>query len=235
MDLRDFPSGQRGGTFVGMLIGIVIGLAAAVVTALFVTKANVPFIGAAPKSALPQSGPASDAAPARASADVPDPNRTLVRPRESAAAHAEATRVAPVVAPQVATTQTTPTAPTAPPYAPARGDAPVIVATPSGGARTPAVPQSRTQVATASSTTSRSEQATTYLLQAGAFRSGDDAEGMKAKLALMGFEASVVPGEVNGNTLYRVRVGPYAGLDVMNRARARLAENGIEASVLRQR
>jgi cell division protein FtsN len=32
-----------------------------------------------------------------------------------------------------------------------------------------------------------------------------------------------------------VRVGPYEGLDAMNRARARLAENGVEATVLRQR
>jgi cell division protein FtsN len=74
-----------------------------------------------------------------------------------------------------------------------------------------------------------------YLLQAGAFRSSSDAEAMKAKLALIGFEARVINAEVNGQTLYRVRVGPYGQLDMMNRARARLAENGIEASVVRQR
>lgn len=77
--------------------------------------------------------------------------------------------------------------------------------------------------------------ATSYLLQAGAFRSSSEAEGMKAKLALIGFEARVVDAEVNGQTMYRVRIGPYAQLDAMNRARARLAENGIEASVVRQR
>jgi len=58
---------------------------------------------------------------------------------------------------------------------------------------------------------------------------------MKAKLALIGFEAKVLTAEVNGQTMYRVRIGPYAQLDSMNRARARLAENGIEASVVRQR
>jgi cell division protein FtsN len=57
---------------------------------------------------------------------------------------------------------------------------------------------------------------------------------MKAKLALIGFEARIVSAEVNGVTFYRVRVGPYAQLDDMNRARSRLAENGIEASVVRQ-
>ncbi len=74
-----------------------------------------------------------------------------------------------------------------------------------------------------------------YLLQAGAFRSSSDAEAMKARLALIGFEAKLLTAEVNGQTMYRVRIGPYAQLDTMNRARARLAENGIEASVVRQR
>lgn len=74
-----------------------------------------------------------------------------------------------------------------------------------------------------------------YLLQAGAFKGQEDADAMKVRLALIGFEARIVTAEVNGVTFYRVRVGPYAKLDDMNRARARLAENGIEASVVRQR
>ena len=74
-----------------------------------------------------------------------------------------------------------------------------------------------------------------YLLQAGAYRSPNEAESMKARLALMGFETQVMTADVNGSTLHRVRVGPYSGLDAMNRARARLAENGVEATVLRQR
>lgn len=74
-----------------------------------------------------------------------------------------------------------------------------------------------------------------YILQAGAFRSSSDAEAMKARLALIGFEARVASAEVNGQALYRVRIGPYAQLDAMNRAKARLAENGIDASAVRQR
>ena len=58
---------------------------------------------------------------------------------------------------------------------------------------------------------------------------------MKVKLALIGFEARIVTAEVNGVTFYRVRVGPYAQIEDMNSARSRLAENGIEASVVRQR
>ena len=80
-----------------------------------------------------------------------------------------------------------------------------------------------------------SDKGATYLLQAGAFRGADDADAMKLRLALMGFEAQIVTAEISGTNLYRVRVGPYAGLDAMTRARARLAENGVEATVLRQR
>ncbi|MEN9775452.1 MAG: hypothetical protein RL322_2522 [Pseudomonadota bacterium] len=74
-----------------------------------------------------------------------------------------------------------------------------------------------------------------YLLQAGAFRSSDDADNMRAKLALIGFEARVSAAEVGSERLYRVRIGPYIQQDDVNLARFRLAENGIEATVVRQR
>ncbi len=74
-----------------------------------------------------------------------------------------------------------------------------------------------------------------YTLQAGAFRLADDADSMKAKLALIGLEARVQPAEVNGQRVFRVRIGPYAQLDDLNRARARLEENGIESTVVRSR
>ena len=74
-----------------------------------------------------------------------------------------------------------------------------------------------------------------YMLQAGAFRSSDDADNMRAKLALIGFEARISAAEVGAERLYRVRIGPYSQQDDVNLARFRLAENGIEATVVRQR
>jgi cell division protein FtsN len=74
-----------------------------------------------------------------------------------------------------------------------------------------------------------------YVLQAGAFRSSDDADNMRAKLALIGFEARISATEVGSERLYRVRIGPYSQQDDVNLARFRLAENGIEATVVRQR
>jgi cell division protein FtsN len=74
-----------------------------------------------------------------------------------------------------------------------------------------------------------------YMLQAGAFRSSDDADNMRAKLALIGFEARISATEAGAERLYRVRIGPYSQQDDVNLARFRLAENGIEATVVRQR
>jgi cell division protein FtsN len=50
----------------------------------------------------------------------------------------------------------------------------------------------------------------------------------------MGLESSVQPHAVAGkDTLYRVRLGPFATMDDLKRVRAELAENGIEAAVVR--
>lgn len=123
--------------------------------------------------------------------------------------------------------------PNAPLYSKSRpGPEPASPAAPAGS---PPVAVAPPTAPPAAAPDSKADDRATYLLQAGAFRSSSEAESMKAKLALIGFEARVLTADVNGQTMYRVRIGPYAQLDAMNRARARLAENGIEASVVRQR
>ncbi|MGA2551003.1 MAG: SPOR domain-containing protein [Burkholderiaceae bacterium] len=69
-------------------------------------------------------------------------------------------------------------------------------------------------------------------LQAGAYRAQDDAENMRAKLALLGFEAAISSAERDGGSVYRVRLGPYTRIDDLNRVRQRLAENGIDVNVV---
>jgi len=49
-----------------------------------------------------------------------------------------------------------------------------------------------------------------YILQAGSFRGQDDADKLKATLALLGFEASVQKVTINREAWHRVRLGPYA-------------------------
>ena len=228
---------QHGGTLVGLLIGVVLGLAIAVATALFVTKAAVPFIGgeqARERLNLPGDKPAPpDAA---AAGTMPDPNRTAAArttPRE--VPDSQGGTVA-----SVTVGSDTPPVPPGPGAGDKSGAPSQPVPMPPPNRADPA--QAPVQVARPSSrggdtvaSVSAPENPAVYLLQAGAYRSPAEAESMKAKLALMGFETQVMAADVNGAILHRVRVGPYSGLDAMNRARARLAENGIEATVLRQR
>lgn len=71
-------------------------------------------------------------------------------------------------------------------------------------------------------------------LQVGAFQKPADADNLKAKLALLGVEASVQQVNVpDKGTMHRVRTGPYAKLDDMNKVRNLLSQNGIQATVVK--
>lgn len=66
-----------------------------------------------------------------------------------------------------------------------------------------------------------------YLMQAGAFRSSGDAEALKARIALTGEVARVEAAEINGITVYRVRMGPYANASSLAAAKEALVSHGI--------
>ena len=66
-----------------------------------------------------------------------------------------------------------------------------------------------------------------YLLQAGAFRDARDADAVKARIALAGLQARVEAADVNGQPVYRVRLGPYATARELEEAKRQLAENGV--------
>jgi cell division protein FtsN len=57
---------------------------------------------------------------------------------------------------------------------------------------------------------------------------------LKAKLALLGQEASVEPTNVpEKGVWYRVRLGPYSRVEEINRVRSQLAQNGIDGSLVK--
>lgn len=73
-----------------------------------------------------------------------------------------------------------------------------------------------------------------YFIQAGSFQSPADADNQKAKIAILGFESSVEPTALpDKGTWYRVRMGPYASLEDLNRVRRVLSQNGIDASLVK--
>ena len=73
----------------------------------------------------------------------------------------------------------------------------------------------------------------TYFVQAGAFRTSDDADAQRARLSLMGVEARVTEREQAGRTVYRVRVGPFQNKDAADRVKGRLDGNGFDSALVR--
>lgn len=73
-----------------------------------------------------------------------------------------------------------------------------------------------------------------YLLQVASFRNFADADGMKARLALLGVESKIeiVTGS-DKEVWHRVRVGPYNDPRELNRIRTRLLNNNISAIMVR--
>ena len=73
-----------------------------------------------------------------------------------------------------------------------------------------------------------------YFIQAGSFQNPADADNQKARLAMLGYESSVEPANLpDKGTWYRVRMGPFAKLDDINKVRATLAQNGIDANLIK--
>lgn len=71
-------------------------------------------------------------------------------------------------------------------------------------------------------------------LQAGSFPTAGDAEKLKARLAMMGLEASIQTAAIpDKGVWHRVRLGPYKTADEMNKARETLKQNGIDATPTR--
>lgn len=177
-------SRQTGGTIVGFIFGLVVGLGIAVAVALYITNAPVPFVN--------KVKPAGETVIPAAGGQLPDPNKALQN-------------TVPVKGGAVSTQPVDPKALLPPPEA-----------------ATPAAP-------------SPTDDGSRYLIQAGAFRTPDDADAMRARLALLGLDAKIFPREQDGTTLYRVRLGPYGTIDDVNRIRKTLTENSIEAQLVKIR
>ena len=65
-------------------------------------------------------------------------------------------------------------------------------------------------------------------LQTGSFQNAADADNQKAKLALMGAEASVQQVMLQDKVWYRVRLGPFKKQDEVNSMRTELSSQGID-------
>lgn len=72
-----------------------------------------------------------------------------------------------------------------------------------------------------------------FILQAGSFRQYEQADKLKASLALLGVEADIQKVTVDNDTWHRVRIGPFTDRNELNGMRKRLQDNDITAITLK--
>jgi len=223
MARRKSSSSKSGGsTMFGLLAGLIIGLAAAAAVAYFVTQVPMPFVDRASRD------PANILLPDVR--DAPDPNLGLYGQSGGAGTPAQG----PTATPPTPLPGTTPGTSTAKAPNPMTDDIGALLETlgaPAPGTPNKPVPADTARAPSAADIAATTQ--TTYYLQAGAFRSQNDAESIKAQILLMGMPVQVQQAQLNGSTIHRVRVGPFKGIDEMNRSRVRLGEAKIESSVVR--
>lgn len=223
---------QQGGTILGIIIGLIIGLGIALGVAITINKTPMPFTDKSGrvKASAPTPGQSADpnlplygnraaskdvardfakdpAPPENTAAPQPDTKPAVVKVDPKTEAKAVAKAEAAAVAKQ-------------------DGKAPVVEQ--STVAKKPEAAEAK-----AENKAESADDKWSYYLQAGAFREQSDAEGMRAKLALMGVEAKVSEREAETGVLYRVRVGPFSQLEAMNKVRRKLSDNGVDAAVVR--
>ncbi|SFV00777.1 Cell division protein FtsN [Polaromonas sp. YR568] len=207
---------QRGGTLLGLIIGALIGLGAALAVAVYITKVPVPFMN---KSQA--RNPDSDAAEAKKNKDW-NPNAPLAGKNQPKAP------AAPQASGEVSSTAVPD--PSAQPKAAASAPVKAAAAKPAPAAD-PLGDLAKAKVEGLSS--GPGVDPFSYFIQAGAFRTPEDAEQQRAKLLLLGMQAKVSEREQAGRTVYRVRLGPFDKKEDADKAKERLDNNSIETALVR--
>lgn len=75
-----------------------------------------------------------------------------------------------------------------------------------------------------------------YYLQAGSFQNAEDAESLKANIAMLGLVAYVQSADLSEKGMWhRVRVGPFTKIVDLNQARSSLLQINVEANLIKVR
>ena len=195
---------QRGGTILGFILGLLVGLGAAFAVAVYVSKIPVPFLTMDGDKSAPPRMPQADW----------NPNTALggkVTPPP----------VAPVeVKPEGVIPTETPAAQAAPSNDPLGDLAKAQIA-------------KAEKAEAAEKAKAAASDGFVYFVQVGAFRSQADADAQRAKLGLIGQQARVSEREQNGRPVYRVRIGPMAQRSEAEALKQQLASTGIDAALVR--
>ncbi|TAL79664.1 MAG: SPOR domain-containing protein [Burkholderiaceae bacterium] len=251
---RKASSSKSGSILYGVLAGLILGLGLATGVAYYVTKAPMPFVDKVTRekaqTQIPENVDPNGALHEAESSGSSAPNDTLANASHPGTPGSTNGKAAtPSLNDEIGALLVTLGAPE--PTDKKGAAAPASTPTPApdhsaapAPAAAPATPRSTTKatVPPAKPAETKAEDKksaklastqTTYYLQAGAYRSAKDADAIRAQIILLGLPVQVQKVQAGGATLNRVRVGPFKGIDEMNRSRARLSEAKIDSSVVR--
>ncbi len=199
---------QRGGTTLGFIMGVVVGLGAALAVAVYVTKVPIPFVNKGQNRSAEQ-----DVIESERNKNW-DPNAPLYgKTPAKPAAPAQADAAAGVDA-------------AAPVLPAAKGVA-------KGAELKPAVSADPLGDLAKARTADPAAEPFSYFVQIGAFRTADDAESQRARLSLGGVQAKVSEREQSGRTVFRVRVGPLNKKEEADSVKEKLDAAGYETALVR--
>lgn len=212
---------QAGGTIIGFIVGVIVGLGAALAVAVYVTKVPVPFLNKGNGRGVDM-----DAAESQKNKNW-DPNSPLYGRNPARPPTPVATP------PAVAGSAATP--PAADVRAAASAPAPKPAASKPEAAKAETKPGADPlgDLAVAKAAAKGNLDPFDYFVQAGAFRTQVDADAQRAKLAMLGWEARVSEREQNGRPVFRVRVGPFTKRDDAEQLKEKLDGAGVESALVR--
>jgi len=231
---RKASRSSAGSTLYGVLAGLLLGLAIAAIVAFYVTRAPMPFVDKASRQHEPGKMPdLSQVNPNQGLAGGTVTVPPVPGPSDAEDAASKKSDDLGALIASLPSDDKQPAAMPAPAATPAPAPAPAPAAKPAASVPAPIVSLPPAAAPKAASTPAP-VAGEAYFLQAGAYKQSADAESARARILLLGLKAVVQRAEVNGAQWYRVRVGPYARLDDMNRARVKLADNKIQSTIVRQ-
>lgn len=226
--IQRFPKRQRGGLILGVILGVLMGLGIAFFVFSYANKTPAPQINKAQTRS-----PSQDEAEAEKNKNW-DPNSPLygknpMKPLQPASgAEAAASGSTSSGSGQQPTASNEPSAmriPTASPLP--KPDVTQIEHKPTAPDPVGDLIKSKSKSAAAAPDTF------SYFVQLGAFRSQEEAENQRAKLALSGVQTKITERDNSGRPVYRVRMGPYSTKEEADRMKDKMASMGMETNLVR--
>lgn len=230
---------ELGGTLLGIILGLLLGLAGALAVAVYVTKVPVPFVDRAISRK-----PSEDAAEAERNRNW-NPNNGLGGKQLPGGQTPPSATDDTAKAEKIEKTDKTADASTAKEAKEAKAEPAKVEAQPEPKGKVYStdplgdLANAKGQGKTVSTGKREAEapppavEPFTYFVQVGAFRTPEDAQAQRAKLALMGLDARISEREQNGRTVYRVRLGPYERQVDAEKMKEDLLPSGLETALVR--